>query len=177
MKISYQRTFSQFIDTYLARYYSGAFETLQRLLGGPFLIVLGIIALGYTRRMAPGLGFILVWILGFALVFYGIFYALRPAIQIGLVYLRRRQFLGEEGARVTLTLNAEAQTLHMDSPEGQLEIPLNQIRNIQHRQDSTWIITTQDLLLTVPRQGLLEGEHDPFFATVEAILDENGQKY
>lgn len=177
MKISYQRTFSQFVDTYIARYYSGAFETLQRLLGGPFLIVLGVIAFGTTRRLSLGIGFTLVWMLGFALVFYGIFYTLRPAIQIGLVYLRRGQFLGEEGARVTLSLDAEAQILLMDSPEGHMDIPLKQIRNIQHRQDSTWIITTQDLLLTVPRQDLLEGEHDPFFAAVEAILDENEQKY
>jgi hypothetical protein len=177
MKLSYKRTFSQFVENYIASYYSAGIRIFQRLAGGPILIFFGILILTSTHRIQIGFFRVLAWLIGFVIVLYGTFYFLRPAIQLFLVWLRRDQFLGEEGEEIILELDSDQQLITINDPEGQSQLPLTDIRSIQHRADSTWILTTQDQMIYVPRKDLTSGDHDSFIQTITDILDKNEQKY
>lgn len=178
MRIEYRRTFQQFTDNYIASYYSAGVRPFTRLLGGPALIFLGIAAVILLRRPTTPLFIeILIWFAGGLLALYGLSYTLRPVINIGLVWLRRDEFLSEKNIPIAIELDSENETLLVYDPEGQLKIPLTGIRSIQHRSESTWILTHSDHLIFIPRHDLLAGDHDAFIAALEAILDANEQKY
>jgi hypothetical protein len=48
---------------------------------------------------------------------------------------------------------------------------------MQHRGDSTWILTENDTLIYVPREGLLSGDHDEFVQAIEEKItpEEKGE--
>jgi hypothetical protein len=177
MKLSYKRTFSQFVDNYLASYYSAGIRIFQRLAGGPILIFFGILISSFARRIESGFFRAAVWITGLAALLYGAFYLLRPAIQLFLVWLRRDQFLGEEGGEIVLEVDPAEQLLTITDPEGQHQLPFKEIRSIQFRSNSSWILTIQDQLIYIPRGDLTSGDHDAFIQTITDILDKNEQKY
>ncbi len=177
MRLSYRRSFSQFIDTYIFTYYSAGIGVIARLLGGPLLVVFGIVLIGFTRRIQSPFYVTLFWILGVPSILFGLFYFLRPFINLALVWLRREDFLGPEGALVTFELQPEANQLQVSEPTGDFSLSLDHILYIQHRADSAWIITDQDQFLLLPRQNLVEGDQDLFIAAIENILDAREQKH
>ena len=176
MEIAYRRTFSQFVDNYLASYYSAGVQTFQRIAGGPALVFFGILAIIFARPVAGFWGVVL-WLLALGLIGYGAAWTLRPFLSIGLVWLRRDEFLGAEGAVVRMRVNVDADTLEVEEPDGAFAVPLTDILAIQHRAESAWILTQSDHMLFVPRHGLLSGDQDAFIAEIERILDAKEQKH
>ena len=177
VELSYRRTFAQFVDSYVFTYYSAGVHVFRRLMGGPFLIFAGIVTLGYTRKIEGLFWASVLWALGVALTVYGLYYFLRPLLHIGLVWLRREEFLGEEGAVISLRLDTEKEVLYMGDQEGEVAFPLTEIRSIQHRADSAWILTQQDQMILVPRENLLSGDSDAFIGAIVEILERNEQKF
>lgn len=177
MKLSYRRTFSQFIDTYIFTYYSAGIGVLARLIGGPLMVVFGIVLIGFTRRIQSHVFSLLLWLIGLPAILFGLYYFLRPFINLALVWLRREEFLGAEGALVTFELVADQNLLHVSEPTGDFSLGLEHILYIQHRADSAWIITDQDQFLLLPRHNLVEGDQDEFISAVEQILDAREQKH
>ncbi len=165
MKISYRPTFAQFSDNYLATYYSGGVKTLQRVAGGPALMLLGVllIVLVFDRvdswlLRAPTI------LVGLAITFYGLSYALGPLFNVFLVSLRKDRLFDEKALTV---LELQAANLHVDQSGEKVKMPLSQIKSVQHRKESTWILTQGDTLIYVPREGLLSGDHDRFVLALE----------
>jgi hypothetical protein len=169
-KIAYRRTFAQFADTYLTTYYAAGFRIIVRSAGGPFLMFLGAVFYIFSRNPnLPWLARIPLFIIGVGMFAYGLYFALRPFIDLALVYLRRDEFLGAEGQTIEIEIRAEA--LYASLPEGDFEIPFSNILTVQHRSDSAWIITRTDQILQVPREDLLEGDHDAFVERLYQIVN------
>jgi len=178
MEIAYRRRFSQFVDNYLASYYSAGVQTFQRIAGGPLLVFFGSLAIIFARQDGPGVALrVVLWLLALVLIGYGAAWMLRPFVNIGLVWLRRAEFLGPEGALVRLRLNTEADRIEVQEPDGDFAVPLKDILAIQHRAESAWIVTRSDHMLFVPRRHLVSGDQDAFIAAIERILDEKEQKH
>lgn len=169
MRVSYRPTFSQFSDNYLSTHYSGGVQTLRRLAGGPLLILLGAVAMIAARAWLPSslLRFPLV-LVGFLVALAGALYAFQPLLNVFLVWLRRDELFGE-GQKPT-KIELKRGILLVSEGEEELKLPLEQIKSIQHRSDSSWILTQGDYLISVPRQGLLEGEHDAFIEALETAI-------
>ena len=169
MKVSYRPTFAQFADNYLATYYSGGVQTLRRAAGGPAVMFLGtlIIILVFDRTPSWWLR-LPALLLGLYVFWRGLAYALGPLFNVFLVWLRRERLFGE--AALPTTLEIRGKDLHLEQNGEQVSFPVTHIQSIQHRAESTWLLTLSDQMLYVPREGLLSGEHDPFVARLEELL-------
>jgi hypothetical protein len=169
MKISYQPTYQQFADNYLATYYSGGVQTLRRVAGGPLVMFLGtlVIILVFDRTASWWLR-LPALLLGLYIFWRGLSYALGPLFNVFLVWLRREQ-LYAEGAPAT-TLELRGSNLHVEQNGEQVRVPVKHIQSIQHRAESTWLLTFSDQMLYIPRAGLLSGDHDRFVARLEELL-------
>lgn len=165
------------MDTYIFTYYSAGIGVVARLIGGPLMIVGGIVIISFTRNLQSGFFSVLLWLIGLPGILFGLYYFLRPFINLALVWLRRDQFLGPEGALVTFELLADQNTLKVSEPAGDFTLSLDNILYIQHRADSAWIITDQDQFLLIPRSNLVEGDQDKFISAIEHILDSREQKH
>lgn len=167
MKLAYRRTFSQFADSYLATHYSAGVQTFRRLAAGPLLMVAGALVFFLGRPPLFWLGRAALILVGLALLLYGLFLALRPFIDLGLVYLRRDEFLGPEGQPVTLELADHG--LRLTEAGAPLDVPYTDIQVIQHRARGAWIITKSDHLISIPSE-LTEGDLSAFLAALDRIL-------
>jgi hypothetical protein len=169
MKVSYRPTYEQFADNYLSTYYSGGVKTLQRVAGGPLVMFLGTLipVLTFDRTefwwlRVPAL------LLGAYIFWRGLSYTLGPLFNVLLVWLRREQLYGADAPATTLELRGK--NLHVDQNGEQVRVPVNHIQSIQHRSQSTWLLTFSDQMLYVPRYDLLSGDHDKFIAKLEELL-------
>jgi len=169
MQIEYRRTFTQFIDNYLATYYGGGVQTLKRLLGGPAIIVAGSYAviLAATPTMWPFFR-VTLNLLGWLLIFYGTVYTLRPAFNLFLVWLRRAEFIGEDGTIIRFELLPESLSVH--EGDSQFEVPLDRILAVQRRANSAWILTKPDNILYIPSEDLLSGDFEAFIEALDAAI-------
>ncbi len=166
MKVSYRPTFDQFADNYLSTYYSGGARTLQRAAGGPAMILLGAIAVILINDRIPNSWLrIPLALVGIATALYGLSYTIRPVFNVFLVWSRRKQLF--EGKKSLTTLELKGDFLHIDQSGEKVNLPLSQIQSVQHRSVSTWILTRSDILVYLPREGLLSGDHDKFVAALE----------
>jgi hypothetical protein len=166
MQLSYRPTFAQFADNYLATYYSGGVKTLQRIAGGPALMLAGTLAIVFAfDRLHSWLLRAPAIVAGAAIALYGLSYTLGPLFNVFLVWLRRDQLFENEQALTTLEL--EGETLRINQSGEEVTMPLNKIKSMQHRGDSTWILTENDTLIYVPREGLISGDHDEFVQAIE----------
>jgi len=169
MKVSYQPTFEQFADNYLATYYGGGVQTLRRVAGGPLVMFLGslIIVMVFDRTASwwwrlPAL------VAGLYVFWRGLAYTLGPLFNVFLVYLRREQLFGAQAPATSLTLRG--QSLHVEQGGEKVRLPVEHIQSVQHRAESTWLLTHSDQMLYIPREGLQSGDHDKFVARIEEIL-------
>lgn len=171
MRIEYKRSFSHFVDNYLVSYYTRVGRTLWRLSGGVIMIIFGAFMLIFAsfERTETWTKFFLNPI-GVLVILYGIYDLLRPLINIGLVWLRREEFLGEDGAHITLELHTEG--IRLIEGDGHVDIPFDQIDSIQRRANSAWIVAKPDNLIYVPGEDLISGDHDAFIEAVEERLAE-----
>lgn len=169
MKIKYQPTFSHFADNYLTSYYSAGVQTFRRVAGGPLLIWIGSSLLFSINENS------FYKFSGFLIALYGLIYTLKPAFQIFLVWLRKDKIL--EQHPISLELDKEHQTIIIDDQQEKFILPLTEINSIQHRSQNTWLLTSSDQMISIPRHNLLEGDHNTFLEALEKILDENEQKY
>lgn len=170
MRVSYRPNYSQFVENYLATYYSSGVGTFRRLAGGPAAILAGALLLILaTSRISPGFFRIVLVIIGTLIILAGIYYALQPLINIFLVRLRREQLFGDETGPTIIELKGKH--LHITENQEKLKLPIIQIKSIQHRAESTWILTEGDYLVFVPRSGLIDGDHDSFINSLETILE------
>jgi len=169
MKVSYRPTFSQFADNYLATYYSGGVQTLRRVGGGPLIMLLGALLIIYAGNRVSFwlLRYPLIFI-GLAIALYGLSVALGPLFNIFLVWLRRKQLF--ENKKSLTTLELKARHLHVDQSGERVKVPLDHIQTIQHRSESSWILTRSGTLLYIPRAGLVSGDHDQFVQALEEKL-------
>jgi hypothetical protein len=169
MKISYKPTFQQFSDNYLATYYSGGVKTLQRVAGGPLVMLAGTLVpvLAFDRTPFWWLR-IPALLAGIYIFWRGLSYALGPLFNVFLVSLRREQLYEKNPAITTLEIRGEK--LHVDQNGEQVSLPVKHIQTIQHRADSTWLLTFSDQMLYIPREGLISGDHDKFVAKLEELL-------
>jgi len=175
MKISYRPTFDQFADNYLSTYYSGGVRTLQRAAGGPAMIVLGAIAIILIGdRVQSGWLQVLLTFVALATVLYGLSYTVRPLFNVFLVWLRRKQLF--EGKKAITSIELKGELLAVDQSGEKVKLPLAQIQSVQHRSVSTWILTHSDILIYIPREGLLTGDHDKFIAALEKKLTPPGEE-
>lgn len=173
MRIEYRRTFAQFRDTYLGTYFGTAGQTVWRILGGPIWIMTGVLL--FNRAGFPGTWLIFKIIsypLSVFIALYGASYIARPAINLLLVWLRREEFLGEEGALIALELHEDF--LRVFEGDNSFDIPLEEIASVQQRADSAWIITQTENLVYVPGKDATSGDPDAFLAALdEAIAEED----
>lgn len=166
MKLSYRPTFEQFSDNYLATYYSGGVSTLRRIAGGPVFMLAGVLLIVFVfDRVDSWLLRAPTVLIGLAIFFYGLSYAAGPLFNVFLVSLRKEQLFGNEKSLTTLELLAD--DLHVDENGEQVKLPLSKIKSVQHRKESTWILTHGDTLIYIPREGLISGEHDKFVQALE----------
>jgi hypothetical protein len=175
MRVSYRPSYAQFAENYLATHYSGGVGTLQRIAGGPSTILAGaLLAFALAPRIASGFFRGLFILIGILLILAGLFYTFQPLINLFLVRLRREQLFGENVGATIIELSD--QSLIVTEGEETLKLPIDQIKSIQHRAESTWLLTHGDYLIFVPREGLLEGDHDSFITELEKLLepDEEG---
>ncbi len=169
MRLSYRRTFSQFADSYLATYYSSGVQTIRRRAAGPFYALIGGLLIVFGNNPAMSLLFrVLLYVAGVALVLYGLGYTLLPFFNLFLVWLRREEFLGPEGTPISLEIKAGQ--LIVREGKNSTKIPIKQIKTVQQRSDSSWLLTESDQLIAIPRHGLLSGDHDKFIEAVESAL-------
>lgn len=169
MKISYRPTFDQFADNYLSTYYSGGVRTFQRATGGPAMILLGTIAIILIGERVPNAWLrIPLTLVAVATVLYGLGYTLRPLFNVFLVWLRRKELFESKKALTALELKGDF--LFVDQSGEKVKLPLSQIQSVQHRSVSTWILTHADILIYIPRSGLLSGDHDKFVAALDKKL-------
>lgn len=169
MKLSYRPTFDQFADNYLSTYYSGGVRTLQRAAGGPVMILLGAVAIILIgERMESAWLRVPLTLVAIATVLYGLSYTLRPLFNVFLVWLRRKELFHEKKAMTTLELKGNSLLVNQNGEK--VNMPLTQIQSVQHRSVSTWILTHSDILIYIPRDGLLTGNHDKFVAALEKKL-------
>ena len=170
MRISYRPSYAQFAENYLATHYSGGVGTLRRIAGGPLTILVGaLLAFAASSRLTPGFFRGFVVFIGILLILAGIFYTFQPLFNLFLVRLRREQLFAESMGPTIIELSGEE--LIVTEGSEKLKLPLDQIKSIQHRADSTWLLTEGDYLIYVPRDDLLEGEHDSFIASLEKMLE------
>lgn len=169
MRVSYHPTFAHFAEDYLATHYSAGIQTFRRLAGGPILIALGALLIIFANaRVASGWLRIPLWLLASLLILFGLLYALAPLFNLFLVWLRRDQVLGGEGAIVTLEIKG-SQLIITERGE-KAKLPLERIKSVQHRSTGTWILTDADQLISLPREGLLSGDHDAFVDRLDELL-------
>lgn len=168
MKVSYKPTFEQFSDNYLATYYSGGVKTLQRVAGGPLVMFLATLipVLAFERTTFWWLRIPAV-LAGIYIFWRGLSYTLGPLFNVFLVWLRREQLYGK--AALTM-LELRGEKLHIEQNGEQVSFPVKHIQSIQHRAESTWLLTFSDQMLYVPRFDLLSGDHDKFVAKLEGLL-------
>lgn len=166
MKVSFIPSFDEFADNYLSTYFSGGVRTLQRAAGGPVMILLGsLAALWVSERVGFWLlRYPLMWA-GIALALYGLYFTLLPLINLLFVWLRRAELFGNEAVKITLELKGGA--LHIRQGKDSVRLGMDQILSVLHRSHNTWIVTSSDTLVYVPRVGLLSGDHDQF---IEALV-------
>ncbi len=177
MKITYRYTFSQFTDHFIAQYYSGGIRVFTRLMGRPKITITNPITRGNTRQVEVGFGYYLLWGIGLVIALFGLLYFVRPGLQLLFVRSRKDEFFGTNGEEVELTLDLEEQLILIKGPDGESDLPLTEILYIQHRSESSWIITDRDHTIPIPRHELLSGDHDAFISAIEEILDINEQKH
>lgn len=169
MRVVYRPTFSQFVDSYLATHFSGGVQTARRLVGGPLVLLLGALTIiAANAWMAASILRLLIIALALFFALYGLFLTLLPIINIALVWLRRDQILGGEDARTVLELGKD-HLLIIENNDA-VRLPLRKIKSIQHRSQGTWILTEEDFLISIPREGLLEGDHDAFVYALEQSM-------
>jgi hypothetical protein len=99
---------------------------------------------------------------------------LRPWFEIFLVWLRRDEFLGEEGAHITVELFDDK--LRVSEDKDTFDVPLENVLHVQRRAASTWIVTQPDNLLFIPNENLLSGDHDAFVDALEELLAEDEEE-
>lgn len=169
MKISYQPTFHQFADNYLATYYSGGVQTVRRAAGGPLVMFLGslIIVVVFDRTGSWWLRLPAV-LLGLYVFWRGLAYTLGPLFNVFLVYLRREQLFGAGAPPTSMSLRGS--NLHIEQGGEKVRMPVSHIQSIQYRAESTWLLTHSDQMLYIPREGLDAGDHDAFVARIQKIL-------
>lgn len=176
MKVSYIPNFDEFADNYLSTYYSGGVRTLQRAAGGPVMILLGALgALWVAERVGFWLlRYPLMWA-GIGLGLYGLYFTLRPLINLLLVWLRRAELFDNPAVKITLELKGD--DLHIRQGKDDVRLSMAQILSVLHRSHNTWIITSSDTLVYVPRAGLLSGDHDKFVnALVKKLTPEDEEE-
>lgn len=164
-KLSYRPTFSQFVDNYLATYYSGGVQTFRRVASGPALALLGslTIILAFQRLNSWLLRGPII-LVGLVLALYGLFYTLGPLFNVFLVWLRRKQLFNEKSLT---TMELEMDHLSINQNGDKINLPFAKIKSVQHRAASTWILTHSDTLIYIPREGLQSGNHDQFIQALE----------
>ena len=169
MRIAFQRTFNQFSEDYLATHYSGGVNTMSRLVGGPVIIFAGALIIIWANESVPSNVLrAIIYILAALLMLYGVFRTIQPLINVFLVWLRRDLIFSPENAAVSMQLVGE--TLAITEGAEELDLPLEQIKSSQHRTESTWILTQGDHLIAIPREGIVEGDHDEFVAALEELF-------
>lgn len=175
MKVSYRPTFDQFADNYLSTYYSGGVRVLQRAAGGPLLITLGALSMVWVSQWVSFWLFRYpLYLVGIAVTLYGVAFTLRPLFNLFLVWLRRKELFEGEHALTSVELQDNA--LHVDQGGETLRLPLEKIQSVQHRSTNTWILTSSDNMIYIPRHGLVSGDHDKFVGALEAKLEPVDEK-
>ena len=176
MKVEYKRTFAQFADNYITSYYSSGIQPIFRLLGGPILILIGVRVFGFLSSEPNPFLVILIWIAGIFLMLFGGGLALQPFLQLFVIWIRREEHIGKDGEIVTIEFHPESGALTISESEGKLELHINDLKSIQYRADSTWLLTQSDNMIFIPRSGLTSGDHDLLIETIESmILRRDGQ--
>lgn len=168
MRIEFQRTYSQFVDHYLATYFGAVGKTIFHLIGGPALIVIGAFLLIYTR--SANIWSVLLFIINLiaiAIILYGVYYILRPALNLFLVWLRREQLFGDDSI---MALELLDENLRVHEGADPFDLPLDQIIAVQRRAASAWIITKSDNLIYFPFEDLLSGDAEAFLNDLDAAI-------
>lgn len=169
MRVTYRPTFANFTEDYLATHYSAGIKTFRRLAGGPILVALGALLIIFANaRVASGWLRVPLWLLAIILILFGLQYAFVPLFNLFLVWLRRDQVLGGEDA--TITLELKGSQLIITTRGEKVKLPLERIKSVQHRSAGTWILTDADQLVSLPREGLLSGDHDAFVDRLDELL-------
>ncbi len=175
MQISFQRTFAQFSEDYLATHYSGGVSSLGRLAGGPLLIVIGTLIANASRaQFESAFALTLAFAISISFILWGAIQTLKPLFNLFLVWLRREAMFSGENAKVEMEITGEI--LKITEGKENIELPIDQIKSIQHRSQSTWILTEGDYLIAIPREGIRRGNHEDFISALEEIKypDEEG---
>ncbi len=169
MRIEYRRTFSHFVDNYLATYFATPGKTMLRLTGGPFFIVTGAFMIIYSNNAGISGGSKLILnLFATSALLYGLYYTARPALNILLVWLRREEFLGPEDAVIALELRDESLRVYEGAQH--FELPFDQIFAVQRRTHSAWIITESDNLIYFPFEDLISGDAEAFLEALDAAI-------
>lgn len=167
MRIAFQPSLSDLIESYLTTHYSGGVQTMRRLAGGPVILLLGALTIIAVNAwvISSFLRVVLI-IVGLLFALYGLVLTLTPVLNMFLLWLRRDELLGDQPT----ILELKDHHILLIQGDETLELPLKQIKSIQHRSHGTWLLTASDHLISIPRAGLLEGDHDAFVNAVEVAM-------
>ena len=161
MRIEYRRTFAQFIDNYFATYYGAAGQTAFRLVGGPSMMVIAALLIIFVNtRGFTGMLRTLFIVFAILVFILGLYYMLRPALHILLVWTRKEDFIGPKDATIALEMHPDF--LRVYENKEQLDLPFDQIEAIWRRARSAWVITKSDNLVYFPFEDLISGDADKF---------------
>ena len=165
-------TLSDLIESYLTTHYSGGVQTMRRLAGGPVILLLGALTIIAVNA------WVVAYFLRVLLILVGGLFALSalcltlpPVINMFLLWLRRDDLLGDQPT----VLELKDDHIRLIQADETLELPLKQVKSIQHRANGTWLLTESDHLISIPRDGLLEGDHDAFVNALEVAMAYDAQ--
>ncbi len=113
-------------------------------------------------------------VIAILLIGFGFVRMLQPLFNLFLVWLRRDTLFSKENAFVEMELGEDS--LRVSEGSEEIDLKIDQIKSIQHRTESTWILTEGDYLISIPRDGILSGDHEKFVAAIDELLFEEDEE-
>ncbi len=144
MRFEFILTDREFVRAWLAEYYLGSKRAVLRIFGGPALALFGW-RLHVLYRGSP---LAIVGVLGIG---YGIYFALKPLLQVALE-LRKRRRLGAGSIATVVELDDDG--IHIQSGAATADFAWERIARAGQRLDYLWFETHQGTKGTIPLRAV-----------------------
>ncbi len=144
MHYEFVLTHGQFAKAWLAEYYLAAKSGPFRLFGGPFMAALG----WQLHRMFRGSP---MAVLGSVAIGFGVYYTLKPFLQIALK-LRYRHRFGAHKTKTEVTLDDDG--IEIRSGKAEVSLGWDRIARAGKRPHYVWFETDKSTRGTIPRTAI-----------------------
>lgn len=159
MRFEFIQTHREFSLAWIGEYYRMGKWGGLRLLGGPAMVYVG----WQLRVLRPG-----HWLaaVGSFAIGYGIYYAVKPLLQV-LLLLRRRHKLG--GHRTTMVVDVDAEGIVIHSGSAHTTLGWDQIARAGWRSSYLWFELAQSTRAIIPLRSIEDRE------AIEQLFREQGK--